>query len=108
MTYDGEEIRVFVNARLGYNITYPYGNIRVSYLPFSIGAGYKWLNGGWNWDYHFNGAIDEVRPYDRALSSHEVMGLYHDNYELNLSNTMKRIWLNGFYRSCLVGRYYFG
>ncbi|MDG6225383.1 MAG: LamG domain-containing protein [Candidatus Thermoplasmatota archaeon] len=81
ITYDGVEIRVFVNALHESTISYPYGRIRFSDLPFSIGAGYKYFIDGWDWDYHFHGAIDEVKLYDRPLSSGEVKGLYLDSYE---------------------------
>jgi hypothetical protein len=50
--------------------------IRTNDEPLKIGAGVG------DADRYFNGGIDEVRVYDRALSAGEVSDLFSGNYEL--------------------------
>jgi hypothetical protein len=63
MTYDGTRIRLYVNARL-VGTTLQRGPIARSWQPLLIGND---LCGNW-----FDGLIDEVRVYDRALSASEI------------------------------------
>jgi hypothetical protein len=64
MTYDGTRIRLYVNARL-VATTLQRGSIARSRNPLLIGND---LCGNW-----FDGLIDEVRVYDRALSGPEIL-----------------------------------
>ncbi len=71
-TYDGSMMRVYMNGVENTGGSFPKaltGNVRNStaslYVGRDSGTGYL-----------FNGLIDEVRVYDRALSSSEVMDLY--------------------------------
>jgi hypothetical protein len=64
MTYDGTRIRLYVNARL-VATTLQTGPIARSRDPLLIGND---LCGNW-----FDGLIDEVRVYDRALSGPEIL-----------------------------------
>jgi hypothetical protein len=64
MTYDGTRIRLYVNARL-VGTTLQRGPIARSWQPLLIGND---LCGNW-----FDGLIDEVRVYDRALSGPEIL-----------------------------------
>jgi hypothetical protein len=64
MTYDGTRVRLYVNARL-VATTLQQGPIAPSRHPLLIGND---LSGNW-----FDGLIDEVRVYDRALSGPEVL-----------------------------------
>jgi hypothetical protein len=64
MTYDGTRIRLYVNARL-VSTTLQSGPIARSRNPLLIGND---LCGNW-----FDGLIDEVRVYDRALSGPEIL-----------------------------------
>jgi hypothetical protein len=64
MTYDGTRIRLYVNARL-VATTLQKGPIARSWQSLLIGND---LHGNW-----FDGLIDEVRVYDRALSGPEIL-----------------------------------
>jgi len=83
-------VRTYVNGNLdfsGTNILYTNPNIHVfppcgnanadEMVSLSIGTLYPY--GNYNWskpDFSFNGTIDEVRIYNRSLSSQEVYYLY--------------------------------
>ena len=63
-TYDGSTLRLFVNGtQVGSRAA--SGSIRVSTNPLRIG-------GNTIWGEYFNGRIDEVRVYSRALSQAEI------------------------------------
>ena len=63
-TYDGTMLRLYVNgAQVSQQVL--SGSIAASALPLHIGGNGVW--GEW-----FNGTIDEVRVYNRALSSGEI------------------------------------
>jgi hypothetical protein len=64
MTYDGTRIRLYVNARL-VATTLQQGPIARSWQSLLVGND---LHGNW-----FDGLIDEVRVYDRALSGPEIL-----------------------------------
>ncbi|HEX6273899.1 MAG TPA: LamG-like jellyroll fold domain-containing protein, partial [Polyangiaceae bacterium] len=63
-TYDGSAFSLYVNGRLNNSVDVS-GAIATSSDPLSVGGNSIW--GEW-----FNGLIDEVRVYDRGLSSSEV------------------------------------
>jgi hypothetical protein len=64
MTYDGTRVRLYVNGRL-VATTLQKGPLSTSWEPLRIGND---LGGDW-----FDGLIDEVRVYDRALSASEIL-----------------------------------
>jgi prepilin-type N-terminal cleavage/methylation domain-containing protein len=67
-TYDGTAARLYINGSFnsqGAGIA----NIQTSALPLTIG----WAGTGIN----FNGLIDDVRIYNRALSAAEIQALYN-------------------------------
>jgi hypothetical protein len=64
VTYGGTRVRLYVNARL-VATTLQRGPIARSRHPLLIGND---LCGDW-----FDGLIDEVRVYDRALSGREIL-----------------------------------
>jgi hypothetical protein len=66
MTFDGTTIRLFVNGAQASQLTQS-GSITTSSSPLRIGG-----NGVWG--EYFNGVIDEVRVYNRALSAAEITG----------------------------------
>ncbi|MDO8620440.1 MAG: LamG-like jellyroll fold domain-containing protein, partial [bacterium] len=68
-TYNGSVARLYVNgAETGaLNKT---GTVNSNFLSFSIG---RFSGGG----YHFSGAVDDVRLYNRALFASEVTELYN-------------------------------
>lgn len=45
-------------------------------LHYSLDPGY--IGTDWSGNYHFNGAIEEVRVYNRALSNDQINALFHD------------------------------
>lgn len=71
MTYDGSYVKTYINGSLqkSYSVT---GLIYQNNLPLRIGARQFHNDGG----AFLNGAIDEVRIYNRALSNDEIQGLY--------------------------------
>ena len=69
-TYDGSELNIYVNGT-NEGTTSASGAIDVSSGPARIG---DYIGGG----YEFPGLIDDVRIYDRALSSSEVTALYNE------------------------------
>ncbi|MGA1872533.1 MAG: LamG-like jellyroll fold domain-containing protein [Thermoplasmatota archaeon] len=66
VTYDSSYVRTYVDRVLVHNESYPYGNVRTSSLPFTIGSGYKWY-GGWEYAWFTKGMIDEVKVYDVCI-----------------------------------------
>ncbi|MBX9769102.1 MAG: hypothetical protein K2X47_17635, partial [Bdellovibrionales bacterium] len=66
MTYDGSNIRIYSNGTLG-NSTAQTGNIDTSTGPLRIGGNSVWTTES------FNGLVDEVRIYNRALSQTEIV-----------------------------------
>ena len=69
-TYDNETLRLYVDGELRANGTLKNGINNIT-RPWVIGANPRWLNSGF-----FNGTIDEVAVYDRALSGNEIMDHY--------------------------------
>lgn len=69
-TYDGSNIKMYINGQLDASAPSSASMI-TSDGPLVIGRWYGNYDG-----YYFNGAIDEVRIYNRALSEGEVRSLY--------------------------------
>jgi hypothetical protein len=65
-TYDGANLRVYVNGVLA-GTTAVTGAIGGTANPLRIG-------GNLPWGEYFNGLIDEVRVYNRALAASEIQG----------------------------------
>jgi hypothetical protein len=71
--YDGENEVIFADGVKGTN--YPKtGSLNSDVNDGIIGCGTS------GYTYHFNGAIDEVRIYNRALSAEEIKWLYREPY----------------------------
>ncbi len=68
MTYDGSVLKLFVNGRLDGSLAVS-GPIVVTGHPLLVGGH---ASGPWN----FNGLVDELRLYNRALSSREILARY--------------------------------
>ncbi|MFA5105921.1 MAG: LamG domain-containing protein [Candidatus Micrarchaeia archaeon] len=78
-TYDGTTIRLYLQGNqvatspMGGSLFYTYSNaLCIGSEPYQVDC----TNGGSN---YFNGTIDEVRIYNRALSAAEVKQLYLSN-----------------------------
>ena len=69
MTYDGASLKLYVNGSLD-GIVAASGPITVTSEPLRIGGP---SSGPWS----FNGRVDEVSLYDRALSSSEIQAIYN-------------------------------
>ena len=80
-TYDGEDIKMYVDGKLsGVNHS---GKFTVGTFdgPLYIGGNYY----GIKLSYHFAGQIDDVRIYSRALTEHEVLDHYQAGRETRIS-----------------------
>ena len=71
-TYDGSTIQLFVDGVLADSVSAP-GALNTTTAPLYIGAHDASADQN-----TFNGLIDEVRFYDRALSADEVAARYAD------------------------------
>ncbi len=73
-TYDGSELKIYVNGKLEATEKYS-GLLRADRAPIHLGGGKL---GGAGWGNHFTvtGTIDEVMIWDRALTKDEVLGIY--------------------------------
>jgi hypothetical protein len=84
-TYDGQFISIYVNGKLGASLAYngtnpPYPQ------NMKIGTATH-FSGSW-----FNGSCDDIRIYNRALSSNEVAQLY--SIEAGFLNIHKAVYLD--------------
>ena len=84
-TYDGLDLKVFLNGVEDGNSQYPEG-MGVGSIPWMIGV-HPSASGGIYSGFDFDGSIDEVRIHSRALSERELKDLYA--YE-----TEPRPWLS--------------
>jgi hypothetical protein len=74
-TYDGSSAKLYVNGELKASASVS-GQINVSSRPLTIGGVWEGVVGV-DIFYAFNGKIDDVRVYDRALTSDEILQLYN-------------------------------
>jgi PKD repeat protein len=72
MTYDGHSVKLYINGRLDSEDDRPSGTITPSPYPLMFAEAYYPEHASW-----FNGLIDEVRIYNRALSADEIDSLYN-------------------------------
>jgi hypothetical protein len=70
-TFDGMKSRIYINGKLKKE-----GYATLSYASNSFDL-YIGRNASSQYPYYFNGAIDEVRIYDRALSANAINQLYN-------------------------------
>ncbi|TAK95969.1 MAG: hypothetical protein EPO07_14950, partial [Verrucomicrobia bacterium] len=71
MTYDGSSLKLYVNGVLDASIATPSPMV-VTTQPFRIGGG----SPAGTPPYYFQGKIDEVSFYNRALTSNEIAAIY--------------------------------
>lgn len=75
ITRAGEEVQLYLNNELAATEFFDGSALIDADIPFSIGAS-LWENGK-TADQHFQGALDEVRVYNRRLTSHDIGLLYN-------------------------------
>ncbi|HOW63660.1 MAG TPA: M6 family metalloprotease domain-containing protein [Candidatus Paceibacterota bacterium] len=77
LTYDGSEIKFYVNTTLvsSQNAT---GNVVANNLPVTLGAKADALTSE-----RFKGALDDLRFFDHALSTREMISLYEEPEPVN-------------------------
>lgn len=69
-TYDGSNMKIYLNG-------YPENT---SFIPGTLGSNYGDLKiGKCAEGYNLNGALDDIRIYNRALSNSEIQLLYHED-----------------------------
>jgi len=81
MTYDGANLKLYINGTLVDTLSLAI-TINPNYLPLNIGRNNSNV-------FYFNGQIDDLRIYNRALSPEEIQDLY--NYEYS---SKYAIWQN--------------
>ena len=70
-TYDGSELRLYVNGELKDSTPQSKAPDKAEGIPLNIGRTQAGIQ-------YFNGTIDEVRIYNRALSENEIKMLYYN------------------------------
>ncbi len=80
-TFDGSTINVYINGVLSTSTPFSGSLYNNTVDPLLIGA----VDGGGSSRRHFDGSIDEVRIYNRALCADEILA--HTNCELTGSET---------------------
>jgi hypothetical protein len=86
-TYDGETVRTYINGEEKAVNTSPAGPTNSNSYSLRIGSGYPEYSTAW-----FDGRIDDVRIYNRALSIHEIRALYH---QLDLCPSNAALYFDG-------------
>lgn len=92
--YDGNILKLYVNGKLenSDSCTTP---VKQNSRYLSIGDGFDDTN-----NFPFNGIIDDVRIYNRALNEDEILELYHENtttvknIEANSLNNLVKVYPN--------------
>ena len=70
LTYDGQQIKIYINGKLMGQAP-KTGNIEGDDVPFNIGGRADDQGTG-----KFNGLIDEVELFNRALSPEEIKAIF--------------------------------
>ena len=82
-SWDGTNVKLYINGTLDKSVeTAVSGTFALDTSSFKIGARENFAVGA---DFYFNGIIDDVRIYDRALSDTQILQIYNDTH-LGLSN----------------------
>jgi hypothetical protein len=84
-TYDGSTQRLYVDGEEVASYLDPAGSIQVSDGALRIGGNESWL------DEFFEGYIDEVRVYDRALRADEI----HTDMDTPVTPQSRKCWPRG-------------
>jgi hypothetical protein len=86
-TYNGSQITMYVNGQQVASA--PFSGMLADSTGGDLGIGYSSY---WNWNY-FNGLIDEVRIYNRALSADEIKMHYLSEFQ-KYNSTQYRFYVN--------------
>ncbi len=70
-TFNGSTVNVYVDGNLSGSGVWPWGNLLNSTYPLCVGRCETFA-----YDWYYAGKIDDIRIYNRALSSTEVAQLY--------------------------------
>ncbi len=70
--YDGRQVSVYLDGQLVFTFNYS-GNLQSNTMPLEIGRDRPGK------EEYFNGAMDDLRIYNRALRKDEIEQLYQDN-----------------------------
>ena len=70
-SYNGSILKVYINGILDNTLSAPY-------FTYSTKTLLKIGDASWSGDYHFNGIIDELRIYNRALTDSEIQLLKNE------------------------------
>ena len=82
-TYDGETIIVYLNTSAGTHNTTPSGSLAGTTVDLWIGGNPSFSSGR-----YFDGKVDEVRIYNRALSGDDIIELYNYRRPEPLTSTI--------------------
>ena len=80
--FNGTTSKIYVNGSLENEENYGTNTVNTKTWDLTIGI-WSAVGGGRK----FNGTIDEVRIYDRALTAEEIEDLYHNRYKLRDEDT---------------------
>jgi PGF-pre-PGF domain-containing protein len=74
-TYDGETVRLYLNGALADENTNPSGSITSNNAPICIGS--EATSSACTGGAYFNGSVDDVIIFNRALSEEEITDIYY-------------------------------
>jgi trimeric autotransporter adhesin len=73
-TYNGKKFKLYIDGKLDNKIVYKKG-LQSNTEPLLIG----WDQNTWLSHRHFEGSIDDIRIFNRALNKKEISELYNEN-----------------------------
>jgi len=76
LSYDNQQIRLYIDGELN-GINKQAGPLEQNNMPLYIGTKVDY-SGDCNKNQFFNGSIDDIRIYNRALDSTEIQALYNE------------------------------
>jgi hypothetical protein len=69
-SYNGSVLNIYINGNLENTLAGPY-------FTFSTKTLLKIGDSSWSGDYHFNGTIDDIKIFNRAITEYEIKCLYN-------------------------------
>lgn len=92
-TYDGSELKLYVNAELRSSGVRPFSGATNNTRGWNVGNYSDATNAAHGFNSTFNGLLDEVAVFDRALNASEISAIYATS---NLGMCRPTIFANGF------------